>query len=328
METFGRLLAGAIIALGLASFAASATAECLAPPPPSDPAPAADALATPPTTGSVIGPSRNDALGRVVAPVTINGQGPFRFIVDTGANHSVVSSSLAARLGLDASGTGEVHSIQGVAPATLTNVGSIAFGAVTLSSGQTPILDNTRVLAGEAGILGVDGMENRRLRMDFDRHCIEILPADTARPLHGWIAVRGALKFGHLVVLRGRIRDVSINLLVDTGSDGTLGNTALRNALQGISITREDLANGRAYTAGRPIVFEQAVIIPDIEMGSLSVTHVTAFIGDFHVFSLWGFDNEPTLLIGMDVLSQTRQIAIDYRRAIVYFRVRNSPLQQ
>ena len=39
-------------------------------------------------------PTTRDHIGRVVVPVRINGQGPFRFIVDTGASHSTVSPAL------------------------------------------------------------------------------------------------------------------------------------------------------------------------------------------------------------------------------------------
>src|SRR3982074_3598920 len=46
-------------------------------------------------------PTRIDRIGRVLAPVKINDQGPFRFIVDTGASHSTISPRLAAALGLD-----------------------------------------------------------------------------------------------------------------------------------------------------------------------------------------------------------------------------------
>ncbi|MES1201583.1 MAG: aspartyl protease family protein [Pseudomonadota bacterium] len=324
MEAVGRFLAGALAALWLANSAVAA-AECLAPPPMDSAQQQELAQQSPPpapASSAAIGATRLDNLGRVVAPVTVNGQGPYRFIVDTGANRSVLSSALAQRLGIQQDGVGDIHSIEGVSQAPMSNIGSIAFGRMTLSSGLMPILNNERVLAGEAGILGVDGMEDRRLRIDFEDHCIEILPADHARPLGGWIQVRGALRFGHLVVLRARVRDVPINVLLDTGSDGTLGNVALRNALQHVALSREDLIAGRAYTAGRPIVFDQAVVIPEMDLGDLAVTHVTAFIGDFHVFSLWGLSDEPTLLIGMDVLSQTREIAIDYRRAIVHFRVR------
>src|SRR5688572_17412347 len=40
-------------------------------------------------------PTRIDRIGRIVAPVYINGQGPFRLVVDTGASHSTVSPQLA-----------------------------------------------------------------------------------------------------------------------------------------------------------------------------------------------------------------------------------------
>src|SRR5262245_56308313 len=42
-----------------------------------------------------------DRIGRIVAPVMVNGQGPFKFMVDTGANHSLISTAIAERLGID-----------------------------------------------------------------------------------------------------------------------------------------------------------------------------------------------------------------------------------
>ena len=42
----------------------------------------------------------SDLCSRMTAPVRINGQGPFPFVVDTGANRTVISAELAARLGL------------------------------------------------------------------------------------------------------------------------------------------------------------------------------------------------------------------------------------
>lgn len=50
-----------------------------------------------------VSPTRRDRIGRILAPVMINGQGPFRFVVDTGATHSVVSVHLVGRLGLTVS---------------------------------------------------------------------------------------------------------------------------------------------------------------------------------------------------------------------------------
>jgi hypothetical protein len=35
---------------------------------------------------------------------------------------------------------------------------------------------------------------------------------------------------------------------------------------------------------------------------------------DFHVFKLWGLDQEPAMLIGMDMLGVLERLVIDYRR--------------
>ncbi|MEQ1616871.1 MAG: aspartyl protease family protein [Terricaulis sp.] len=291
-----------------------AEAECIA-------APDLAAYQTATPTDFAMGPTRSDRLGRVVAPVTVNGQGPFRFIVDTGANRSVLSQTLADRLGVAASRTGEVHSVYGVSTAPLANIASLEYGRLELGGGEMPLLQGA-VLAGEHGLLGVDGMRGRRLRMDFVRNCIEIVPSEQARRLRGWVTIRSELRFGHLVVAPGRIDGVRVNLLLDTGSDSTLANVALREAISA-RVRRLRTENTVAFTAGRPVVLSDGIFIPHMMMGDVEVRNVAAYVGDFHIFALWRLQDEPTLLIGMDVLAQTRGLAIDYGRSVVYLDIRD-----
>jgi predicted aspartyl protease len=252
----------------------------------------------------------------------INGQGPFRFIVDTGANRPVISTDLAASLGLTPIGTGDVHAIQGVTSAPLVEVDTFNYGRLDLPTGPLPLLQG-RVLAGEQGLLGVDGMAGRRLRLDFENSCIEIVPSRSARRLQGWNTVRGELHFGHLVVLPGIVNDVEVNVFVDTGSDSSLANTALRDALRSrVRYDQQALDYARAYNAGEPIVLDAAVVLPRLQLGDLVASDVLAYVGDFHIFELSGLNDEPTLLIGMDVLRRARAIAIDYERGTVQFRLR------
>ena len=90
------------------------------------PSGACDPLAS--GAASVTGATSKDTAGRAVALININGQGPFRFILDTGANRSVLSQALATRLGLSPSGVGVVHSVDGAELAMLVNVESLSFG--------------------------------------------------------------------------------------------------------------------------------------------------------------------------------------------------------
>lgn len=288
--------------------AAIASAECVAPP--------AMEVASP--SDIVAGLTQSDRRGRVVAPVHVNGAGPFRFIIDTGANRSVISERLAERLGLEPHGAGVVHTIEGQVSAPLVGVQTLTYGGLSVPADTMPLL-GPGVLAGEYGLLGVDGMRGRRLRFDFERHCVEIVPSEGARPLNGWTRVRGEMRFGYLVVIPGSVRGLDVNVLIDTGSDMSLANTAFQRAAAARTRPVDATGMARALTASVPIVLNSAVIIPRLELGGINISNMVTFIGDYHVFSLWGLEDEPTVLVGMDVLSRTRGLAIDYGQGTVHF---------
>jgi predicted aspartyl protease len=262
------------------------------------------------------GPTETDRAGRVVAPIHINGRGPYRFIIDTGANRSALSQRLAQALGLIPTRQGEVHSVYGVAPAPIVSAQSLSYENIALPSTDLPILGGG-VLAGEHGLLGADGMEGRRLLLDFERGCIEIVSSRGARGLAGWVQLRGELRFGQLIVVRGRISGVRVNVLLDTGSDTSLANMALYEALEA---RLRRITPQRALTANAPILLNRAILIRRLELGPMQANNFPAYVGDFHVFSLWNMVDEPTLLLGMDVISKSRAMAIDYGRGSVYFR--------
>jgi hypothetical protein len=159
-----------------------------------------------PELGEASGALDRASGGRMVAPMMVNGQGPFRFIVDTGANRSAISTGLAERLALSPVGVGDVHTVSGIISAPLTQVDGFQYGGLDLAAGTVPIVDGA-VLGGEQGLLGVDGMQGRRLKVDFENRCIEIVPSDRRmRRGNGWMAIQGELRFGHLVVIDGHIR--------------------------------------------------------------------------------------------------------------------------
>jgi hypothetical protein len=55
-------------------------------------------------------------------------------------------------------------------------------------------------------------------------------------------------------------------------------------------------------------------------LGRTIVGGVNASIGNFHIFDLWGLQDEPTVLIGMDVPARSREMAVDYENGVVHFR--------
>ena len=44
------------------------------------------------------------------------------------------------------------------------------------------------------------------------------------------------------------------------------------------------------------------------------LTNLEVIFADFHVFKLWELDQEPAMLIGMDMLGVLERLVIDYKR--------------
>jgi hypothetical protein len=65
--------------------------------------------------------------------------------------------------------------------------------------------------------------------------------------------------------------------------------------------------------------------LPDLQMGDAHIRGLDIVFGDFQIFNTWGLENQPALLIGMDVLGTLRALDIDYRRKEVAFLSRVAP---
>lgn len=269
-----------------------------------------------------------DLVGRFTAPVHLNGQGPFRFIVDTGANRSALSRALAERLALPSAGEGLVHAFTGVFAAPLARVDSLRSGALAMENLNLPLIA-PHMLARADGLLGVDGMSDRRLVFDFRVDQIRIEHA--TRPLRGggWGAIQAERRFGNLIVADGEVGRIPVRMIVDTGANQSFANTALRDALRTRGARVQAVTGTRILAAGAaPIVLDEAIFIPRIEFDGMDLRNVVAYVDDLYIFRLWNLADVPALVLGMDLITQVRGLAIDYARGSIHFRGRSlSPLR-
>src|SRR5690242_5689752 len=159
----GRLVTLAAAALCVAAGSASST-EAVGPLPADSNAVETDMLATPTTL---------DRIGRIVVPVTINGQGPFRFVVDTGASSSTLSPKLARVLGLSSQSTILLNGITGTAEVPAVSVKHLQAGELTISDRLLPVVW-APLMAGADGILGLAGVDSPNLLVDFQRNRVQL----------------------------------------------------------------------------------------------------------------------------------------------------------
>jgi len=283
----------------------------------------------PPAAGAPI-ETGLDASARMTAPVMLDRQGPFSFVVDTGANVSVISDDLAARLGYQPTGEAQVHGIAGVQLAPITRVGVISTGRVSAQVPRMPIMPRSRL--GADGLLGMDILRGRRLIMNFKSRELEIVYSRTrsqSTPVHSVgnkrrvdpvFVVPARIRFGQLIIVDAEIAGVRTVAFLDSGSQNTVGNLALKAA-----VARRDsnlvanLARVPLISATGQIATGEMASLPPLRLGGLLVGNMTIAFADLHIFSIWQLLDRPALLVGADVMRQFVRIEIDYGTREVSF---------
>jgi len=258
-------------------------------------------------------PTTKDRAGRIVAAVHLAGQGPFRFILDTGANRSALSQRVADRLGLTSTEQFLVHGITGSAVMPMVVVPELRAGSLRFREQRLAVLPDA-VFAGMDGILGIDTLQRAHVEVDFGSDRVTISRSGRA-VAEDRAVVRARLRRGGLLLVPARVGKVRVKAIIDTGAERSLGNEKLRTALR--ELERPELGGVETDVVGATAQVAQgySFVAPTIEIGrSAFVGNLTVTFGDFHVFKVWSLLEEPALVIGMDALGTLPQFSIDYPR--------------
>src|SRR5262249_28820323 len=105
----------------------------------------------------------------VVVPVMINGQGPYRFLLDTGATTTVLSRAIADKLKIPQKGRGTLATARGNVDVTIRALTALKVGTAQLDNIEIAVgnFDLMRTL-GVDGILGSDYLRRFVLFIDYD----------------------------------------------------------------------------------------------------------------------------------------------------------------
>lgn len=326
-----RILANGSLSLGLALSLPRALSQPLpASPPQPDPEHSGSTRSAParpsatdssPTGGSGAIRSDLDLYGRLTTDVWINGSGPFRFMVDTGAERTVLADDIAARLTLPSSRRVFVQGIIRGQPEPLVEIRELRMGTLVSSSLQVPTLPRAMIVVD--GFLGLDVLDHRRVVFDFVRHTLSVTqPQGFFSWLFahdGGVRVRTLGNSGRLRSTDCVIDTVHAAAFFDTGAELSIVNPALyeallhRNAKQRVRTT--EVLTG--VTGGS--VEGGATLLDMVILGDLVLTFTEVVVADLPIFALWGLRDQPALLIGMDCLRRCARVSIDYRRKELSF---------
>jgi predicted aspartyl protease len=260
-------------------------------------------------------PVTNDKLNRLTLPVTVNGHGPYEFMVDTAAERSVLSREIAEQLKLPVAGAARLHGIAGVEPVEMLRDVDLGFGELH-KSGLDPLLVPRHRLEID-GVLGLDALDDRCVVLDYGEHLLTITETRWRRPgssaSRGEAVIEGLSRLGQLTFVDAHVDGVLIYAFIDSGAQSSIGNLALAKAIDAFlpTIGRDTQpvplqgATGQVATAqlGRANKFQ---------LGPIEFRSLELLFSNLHVFDVWGLTTRPALLVGGDLLRMFETVELDF----------------
>jgi hypothetical protein len=256
---------------------------------------------------------------RMTVEVRVNGRGPYQFVVDSGADTSVVGLGIARELQLPLGTPATLNAMTASARVDRVLVDELEVGPSTIRDLQVPALAE-RDLGGD-GMIGIDALVRQRLMMDFEARTIKVEDAQRSLPrLPGEIVITARRQRGQLILTEVRAAGLPLEAVVDTGSEITIGNLALRDKL--IRGNKDKFVPLEVTGVTGATIKVQLARIGELRLGSVTLRDVPIAFADLPPFKVFGLDQQPSLLLGTDLLNTFRRVSLDFRSRKVRFQLR------
>jgi hypothetical protein len=256
---------------------------------------------------------------RMTVDVHVNGRGPYHFVVDSGADTSAVGLRVAHDLQLP---LGTPVILNGMTDRNIVDrvkVATLTLGPSTIGELEVPALREEDL--GGDGMIGIDALIKQRLMMDFESRVIKV--EDARRPVEHFtdeIVITARLQHGQLILTQVRADRFPIDAVIDTGSEITVGNLALRNKLLSRNLNKNWTVATTGVT-GKTIDLQLGQI-RELRVGSITLRDVPIAFADVPPFKVFGLSDQPALLLGTDILAAFRRVSLDFQARKVRFQLR------
>ncbi len=231
-----------------------------------------DAQHTPPPAEKINVPEQGAALpmgdvgGRPLVDVRINGKGPYRFILDLGANSTVVADDLATEMSLPPVPGQPATGPDGTSRGAMVRIEELGVGDVSLQGVVAmagPLLRMFRMENAPRGVLSASSFPGYLLTLDYPGKRVLIrkgeLPAPDSRTSFGYTAEQ------ILPSAIVRVGGTEVRVHVDSGSPG--GLTLPTKYMQELKLAAEPKQVGIARTPHGEYPVWSARVDAAIELG-------------------------------------------------------------
>lgn len=280
--------------------------------------PTIDPAAAPPAeTGEEIGIAE-DGRDRMTVSTMIDGKGPYQFLIDTGAERTVISAELARRLALSAGRNARMHSMSGETQVSTVVIPKLQVSKKPVHKIHAPALRQENI--GAAGMLGIDSLQSQRVTFDFEQQKMTIVPSRGAERAEDkdTIVVTARTRLGRLVLVDARLDGQKLKVVLDTGSEVTVGNEALRRKLIGKKRMGKTYPIRLISVTGGSIQADYTQV-KQVRLGGVMINNLPVAFAEVHPFRQLGLSDEPALLLGMDALRLFDRVSVDFASRKVRF---------
>lgn len=198
----------------------------------------------------------------------------------------------------------------GVSEVRTARVPGLQLSSRAIEVADAPVLEAEHM--GADGILGTDSLRSQRVVFDFDTNVMTIVPSrqPVARD-EGAIVVTGRLRNGRLIVTDALADRIGVTVVLDTGSEVTVGNAALRDRLASRGVLTNSGPVSLQSVTGEMLAGEY-MFLKELEMRDVTLSDLAIVFAPAHTFDRLGLADKPALLLGMNALRAFRKVSIDF----------------
>ena len=126
-------------------------------------------------------------------------------------------------------------------------------------------------------------------------------------------------RFGQLTMVDTDLDGHQVSVVIDTGSEATIGNSVLRRLMVRSKYAESKLGLVELVGATGQTAPGEFGPVPRFRLGRLNINNLRVVYADLHTFTLWDLQKRPAMILGMDVLRFFDTVAVDFGRSEVRF---------
>lgn len=292
------------------------------------PLPPPDEVLTPlPSAFVTPSPPIDPEVSPFLVNVTMNGQGPFAMLVDTGSTQSAIFAGAAARLGKPLGDGNEINvrGLSSIEQRPIVRDIDLEMGPFRYDSIDLVGLPN-RIPPRFDGIIGTDILQDFVMMFEANERFMVFVPRKDVPEdaFDQWILAEtipppsGNENF-NLAFVRGLIGPREVTVLIDSGTSLSVASweTALFNAR--VRLLRNQLRRQwQLEGANSPFRPRALIKLENFRIETFSWEEPLFLLSDLSTLDVLGADTEPFMIIGIDLLGET-SFAFDVTGGKVWF---------